>query len=72
MHGLDKGAVRCNDAPILKNDPENIIADLLVYNIWARVLVHPGSKHRERLSISSENLFRNRCKISKFKPTSTY
>ena len=29
---------------------------------------HPGSKHRERLSISSENLFRNRCKINKFKP----
>ena len=36
---------------------------------WAQVLVHPGSEHQEQLSISSENLFLNRCKkISKFKP----
>ena len=39
---------------------------------WARVLVHPGSKHRERLSISSEHLFRNRCKINMFKPIEGY
>ena len=63
--------MRCNAAPKLKNDPENIKVDLLVYiniNIWEQVLVHPGSKHRERLSISSDNLFRNRCKMNKFKP----
>ena len=34
---------------------------------WTGVLVHPGSKHQERLSVSSENLFRNRCKINKLK-----
>ena len=34
-------------------------------------LNHPGSKHRKRLSISSENLFRNRCKINRFNQIAT-